>query len=102
MSAENIKNIIIYAIQCNPQLEDLRELTLFLLNGSDNIEVFRNFVFRVSNSLLALLHNAGFFGEDCRLLDIACEVVEFRKAFNHEEEDVRGLIARMVDDNNGK
>lgn len=105
MSAKIIEDIVMYVMQCSFDVfmsAHMRGLLLRIQKDADNLDLFYQIAHQISNTLLASLHSLGFLEEGPRLLRIACEVINFRTALHHDEQDVRGLIARIIRDNEGE
>ncbi|KAL6265757.1 hypothetical protein P5V15_002567 [Pogonomyrmex californicus] len=61
-----------------------------------NYLIFTRFSCECSDTILGVLYQLGYFGTDARLLRIAGEIIETRRAVGHEEEDVGGHIQNLL------
>ncbi|KAL6421064.1 hypothetical protein ACFW04_013588 [Cataglyphis niger] len=92
-----LRKCIIIGANLSPAINSERYLSSLSDESPElNYTVFRSFACACSDTVLAALYKLDYFNDFDKLLHIAGEIVEMREAFNHEEENVSGLISFLL------
>lgn len=95
MLCEILKKVFIVACNINTNLNVNDYLPKLTTNNEENYNLFWCFAGKCSNTLLYVLYQLGYCQEP-RLLTIITEMIEIRKLFEHEEQDVDGCISSFI------
>src|SRR5436190_8898725 len=98
MTKNLVSGCIKLAANLSSTIKTATYLPLLTEIACNNYDVFQKFACASNNSMLAILFKLGHFGGDRELLRIAADIISIRAAFDHEEEDVGGHIADLMEE----
>jgi len=93
---EIVRKCIKLASKLEKKINEEKFLDLLSDDPDNNYLVFTRLLCECSDTMLGVLYQLGYFGDNERIWRIAVEIVEMRRIFEHEEEDVGGHIANLL------